>query len=78
MERLWVPDTIRSIWIYADNDAHSEYRGQTSAFILAGRLKKEGIKPTRRRVQVLVPAIAGADWGDVWHSRVQRSAKKAA
>ena len=78
MERVWVPDTVRSIWIYADNDAHSEYRGQTSAFILAGRLKKEGIKPTRRRVQVFVPAIAGADWGDVWHSRVARSAKKAA
>ena len=78
MERLWVPHTVRSIWIYADNDAHSEYRGQTSAFILAGRLKKEGIKPTRRRVQVFVPAIAGADWGDVWHRRVQRNAKQAA
>jgi putative DNA primase/helicase len=78
MERLWVPETVRSISIYADNDAHSEYRGQTSAFVLAGRLKKEGLKPARRRVEVFVPEIAGADWGDVWLRRVLRSAKKAA
>jgi len=78
LERLWVPETLRSIWIYADNDAHSEYRGQTSAFILAGRLKKEGLKANRRNVQVYVPAIAGIDWGDVWLRRVQRSAKRAA
>ncbi len=78
MEKLWVPDAVHSISIYADNDANSEYRGQTSAFILARRLRKEGIKPTRRRVEVLVPEIAGADWGDIWHSRVQRNAKRAA
>ena len=77
MERVWVPDTVRSIWIYADNDAHSEYRGQTSAFILAGRLKKEHRKSGRSRVEVFVPKIAGADWADVWLSRVQRGKEAA-
>jgi putative DNA primase/helicase len=78
MERLWVPDTVHRISIYADNDATSEYRGQRSAFILAGRLKKEDRKSGRRRVEVFVPKIAGADWADVWLSRVQRSSKEAA
>ena len=78
MEKLWVPDTVDRISIYADNDATSEYKGQRSAFILAGRLKKEARKGRRRRVEVFVPKIAGADWADVWLSRVQRSGKKAA
>jgi len=78
MEKLWVPDTVHRISIYADNDATSEYRGQRSAFFLAGRLKKEARKSGRRRVEVFVPKIDGADWADIWLSRVQRSGKRAA
>ena len=78
MEKLWVPDTVQRISIYADNDADSEYKGQRSAFILAGRLKKEASKGAKRRVDVFVPKIAGADWADVWLSRAQRSGEKAA
>jgi putative DNA primase/helicase len=47
MEKLWVPDTVHRISIYADNDANSEYKGQSSAFILAGRLKKKARKSGR-------------------------------
>ena len=78
MQKLWVPETVDCISIYADNDAHSEYKGQSSAFILAGRLKREAGRTGRRRVEVYVPKIAGADWADVWLSRVQRSGEKAA
>jgi len=77
MEKLWVPNTVRRISIYADNDADSEYDGQASAFILARRLRKEHKKTGRHTVEVFVPKIAGADWADVWLSRVQ-SRKQAA
>ena len=55
MEKLWVPDTVQRISIYADNDANSEYKGQSSAFVLAGRLKKEARKSGRRRRRSLRP-----------------------
>ena len=41
MEKLWLPETVRRICIYSDNDAHAEYEGQACAFALARRLKKE-------------------------------------
>lgn len=77
LEKVWVPETVKRISIYADNDATSEYKGQSSAFTLAGRLKKDR-SGSRRRVEVFVPKIAGADWADVWLSCVQKSARRAA
>lgn len=77
MERLWIPETVHRVCIYADNDADSEYDGQASAFILARRLKKEQKKTGSRHVEVFVPKIVGNDWADVWFSRVI-NAKKAA
>lgn len=77
LEKVWIPDTVRRISIYADNDATSEYKGQSSAFILAARLKKDR-RAGRRCVEVFVPKIAGADWADVWLNRVQKSGGKKA
>lgn len=71
MEKLWLPETVRRISIYADNDADREYDGQTSAFVLARRLKKEARKIGARQVDVFVPRQAGLDWADVWRSRIE-------
>ena len=77
MERLWIPESVRRVWIYADNDADAGYDGQACAFVLARRLKKEEKNTARRRVEVFVPRRAGADWADVWVSRLE-TARKAA
>lgn len=71
MEKLWLPETVRRICIYADNDANTEYDGQACAFVLARRLKKEEKKIGPRRVEVFVPRHAGTDWADVWRSRIE-------
>ena len=41
LERLWLPESVRSICIYADNDADADFDGCMFAFALARRLKKE-------------------------------------
>jgi putative DNA primase/helicase len=69
LERVWVPDTVKRIRIYADNDADSEFDGQASAYALARRLKKERRDGGTCRVEVYVPRRAGTDYADVWLSR---------
>ncbi len=66
MEKVCIPDSVRRVCIYADNDANSEYDGQASAFLLARRLKKEEKRTGPRHIEVFVPKIAGEDWADVW------------
>ena len=70
MEKLWVPDTVRRICIYADNDANSQYDGQASAYLLARRLTKEA-SANSREVSVFVPRQNGADWADVLCARME-------
>lgn len=69
LEKLWVPDTVSRICIYADNDADFQFDGQASAFILARRLKKAS--SVARQVKVFVPKTEGSDWADVWFARVK-------
>ena len=78
MERLWIPDTIRRVYIYADNDGLTEYDGQASAYALARRLRKEQQKAQGRHVEVFVPKTAGEDWADVWLARLAKQDKHAA
>lgn len=78
LEKLWLPDSVRKVCIYADNDADADFDGQAFAFALARRLKKEerqerGNGP--RVVQVFIPRQPGMDWADVWRARVE-SAKR--
>lgn len=63
MEQVVLPQSIRRVRIYADNDATSKFDGQASAFALARRLRQED---ATRDVEVFVPRQAGADWADVW------------
>jgi len=74
MEKLWIPNTLRRVCIYADNDARSEFDGQASAYALARRLKHECTKLEANgitlEVEVFVPRHAGADWADIWLARL--------
>ena len=69
LEKLWIPQSVRRITIYGDNDANVEFDGQASAFALARRLTKDAKKAGPRHVEVFVPRQAGSDWADVWRSR---------
>ena len=70
LERLWVPDSVECIRLYADNDADAAYDGQASAYVLARRLKKERRAGGTRHVEVYVPRRAGTDYADVWLHRL--------
>jgi len=69
LERMWVPDTVKRVRIYADNDADSEFDGQASAYALARRLRKERRDEGTVHVEVHVPRRAGTDYADVWLCR---------
>jgi len=69
LEKLWLPDSVRRICIYCDNDADADFDGQAFAFALARRLKKEERRTGPRHVQVFLPKQAGTDWADVWLTR---------
>jgi putative DNA primase/helicase len=72
LEKLWIPESVRRVHIYADNDADGDYDGEAAAYALARRLKKEAKKAGGRDVQVHVPPQAGDDWADVWLRRRPR------
>lgn len=76
LEKLWLPDTVRTVGIYADNDAGGDFAGQSCAFALARRLKREEKTTGPRQVRVFVPRHADTDWADVWQQR-QKSAGRA-
>ena len=78
LEKLWLPDTVRKVCIYADNDADGDFAGQALAFAFARRLKQAEKKTGRRQVQVFLPKQAGSDWADVWRQRLEAQAPRAA
>jgi putative DNA primase/helicase len=63
LEKLWLPETVNRISIYADNDSDGDFAGQYFAFALARRLKRE--RP-QSEIQVFVPRQPGRDWSDIW------------
>ncbi|MFT3815716.1 MAG: toprim domain-containing protein [Acidovorax sp.] len=77
LERLWLPDTVRHVLIFGDNDTNADFDGQASAYALARRIRKEARHGIEREVEVHIPRKPGADWADVWWS-VVRSMKRSA
>lgn len=57
MEAFRVPEGITSVRIFGDNDA--SFTGQKAAYVLANRLKKEGIN-----VSVVIPDKTDSDFAD--------------
>jgi putative DNA primase/helicase len=74
MGKLWVPDSVARVCIYADNDADAGFDGQACAYALAHRLVREArrLDASRpgREVQVFVPKHSGTDWADIWLARL--------
>lgn len=64
LEKIWIPDTIKRLRIFGDNDANRCFDGQAAAFSLARRLKK-GRHTATLTVEVLIPEDDGADWVNV-------------
>lgn len=78
LEKLWIPDSVRNVCIYGDNDAAGDFTGQACAYALARRLKREEAQSGPRTVRVFVPRQAGADWADVWRQRQEARLLRAA
>ena len=84
LEKLWIPDSVARICIYADNDGGCEFNGQAAAYALAHRLKRDARKlaegranSPNREVQVFIPKQNGADWADIWLARLANSRRAA-
>ncbi|MDE2298472.1 MAG: toprim domain-containing protein [Burkholderiales bacterium] len=77
LEKLWLPDSVRKVCVYGDNDAGADFDGQAFAFALARRLKKEEHRTGPRQVQVFIPKQPGMDWADVWLARVEGTQRAA-
>lgn len=78
MEKLWIPDSVKELVIYGDNDANSEFDGQASAYALARRVRHEAHKKGRHLgVKVFVPKLDGMDWADVLFTRLMKEQKAA-
>jgi len=65
LESMWIPDEVRRLRIYGDNDADSMYDGQASSYILARQFLKRPVTGERRSAEVFIPRAAGADWANV-------------
>ncbi|GAO20689.1 MULTISPECIES: DUF7146 domain-containing protein [Comamonadaceae] len=77
LERIWLPDTVRRVLIFGDNDADADFDGEASSYFLARRLRKEARHGPAREVEVHIPRKPGADWAEVWWSIVQKMRRAA-
>lgn len=57
LETVELPESIRSVTIFGDEDSTTEFAGQLAAYTAASRLSKQG-----RSVTVKIPAVPGSDW----------------
>ena len=72
MAKLWLPERVTKIGIYADHDA--SYTGQAAAYALARRLKTQASASCPREVTVCVPGAVDSDWADVLRARLAPAA----
>lgn len=76
LEKLWVPDTVRRLCIYGDNDAGTDFTGQASAYALARRARRDPLPGGPRHVDVFIPKLSGTDWADVWGQRQEAAQER--
>lgn len=77
LEKIWLPDTVRHLLIFGDNDADADFDGEASAFALARRVRKEARHGIERTVEVFIPRKNGFDWADVWWAVVNKMKRAA-
>ena len=70
MAKLWIPEGVRRLAIYADHDA--SYTGQAAAYALARHIKTRAAHPPE--VAVHVPQAVDSDWADVLRERHAQAA----
>lgn len=71
LKNVVLPDNVREVLIYGDNDLPDEKNrnaGKESAYLLAAKLLAIG-----KAVKVLLPPVAGMDWLDVLNSDLNRA-----
>ena len=78
LEKLWLPEGVRQVCIYADNDADGGFEGQACAYALARRLTRGAPGNAARQVRVFLPRQPGHDWADVWRMRSTAAEAQAA
>ena len=78
LEKLWLPEGVRQVCIYADNDADGGFEGQACAYALARRLTRSTPGSDARQVRVFLPRQPGHDWADVWRTRSTAAEAQAA
>lgn len=74
MTKLVVPESVETVYIYADNDSpdsKNRRAGQDAANALADRLRQEG-----REVRIVYPSSAGSDINDVWIARIEKNRRR--
>jgi putative DNA primase/helicase len=62
LAKLWIPDHVLKLAIYADHDA--SYTGQAAAYALARRVKTQAKGGRGAEVAVHVPRRVDSDWAD--------------
>lgn len=65
LESLWIPDAVRHLRVYGDNDADCMFDGQASSYVLARSFMKSPRHGKERRAEVFIPRVAGEDWASV-------------
>jgi putative DNA primase/helicase len=80
LEKVWIPDAVRQVAIYGDNDADRGFDGQAAAYALARRLRRQGKRESAagpREISVYIPRRQGADWANVWVFRLENGRQAA-
>jgi len=74
MTKLEVPETVKTVYIYADNDAPDAQQhraGQDAAKALEERLRSQG-----KSVRIVYPINADTDICDVWIARLEKNRRR--
>jgi putative DNA primase/helicase len=72
LEKMFIPQNVRRVCIYADNDA--SFTGAAAAYALARRLRTKDRSGGLPEVAVFIPRKVGEDWADVFSRKVLRAA----
>ena len=72
LKRVWVPDHVRRLKIYGDNDADGGFDGQLAAYTRAYDFVRSGTPDHRRFADVYIPKKPGSDWKEVLQQRGRR------
>ena len=71
LRKVWVPDRVRRLWLYGDNDADTDFEGQVAVYQRARDFKQQGKRGEGREVYPHIPKIPGTDWKQVFRHSLE-------